>query len=274
MAQIRQPAVAGRFYPLFPEDLRKQIELFSEKDKSLKRQKEASGCLLPHAGYEYSGAVAHAVISGVKLKDNLIIIGPNHTGMGEPFSIMAEGAWQMPFGRIAINTALAKKLLSGSSLLKADSLAHQFEHSIEVELALLQYFKEDFTFVPIVIAGNDFESYRRLGAEIAAVIKEMRLEKDTLVIASSDMTHYEEASAARKKDNLAIEAMLALDESQLWSRIRKYDISMCGYGPAIAMLSYAKSVGAKSAELVSYQNSGQATGDYSSVVGYAGIIVI
>lgn len=273
MAQIRQAAVAGRFYPLFPEDLRKQIELFSKKDKSAKFPKEASGCLLPHAGYEYSGAVAYAVISGVKLKDNLIILGPNHTGMGEPFSIMAEGAWQMPFGRIAINNVLAKKLLSGSSLLKADSLAHQFEHSIEVELALLQYFKEDFTFVPIVIAGNDFESYRRLGAEIAAVIKEMRLEKDTLVIASSDMTHYEEASAARKKDNLAIEAMLALDESQLWSRIRKYDISMCGCGPAIAMLSYAKGVGAKSAELVSYQNSGEATGDYSSVVGYAGIIV-
>lgn len=273
MAQIRQPAVAGQFYPQSPEDLRKQIELFSKKDKSVKPQKEAIACLLPHAGYVYSGAVAYAVISGIKLKDNLIIIGPNHTGMGEPFSIMDEGAWQMPFGRITINSILAKKLLSGSGLLRADTAAHQSEHSIEVGLALLQYFRRDFTFVPIVIAGNEFENYRQLGREIASVIKQARLEKDTLLIASSDMTHYEEASAAKKKDNLAIESMLALDESQLWSRIHQYDISMCGYGPAIVMLSYAKELGAKSAELVSYQNSGEATGDYSSVVGYAGITV-
>lgn len=273
MARIRQPAVAGQFYPLSAEDLRKQIKLFSEKDKSFKPQNEAIGCLLPHAGYMYSGAVAYAVISGIKLKDNLIIIGPNHTGMGEPFSIMAEGAWQLPFGRIAINSVLAKKLLSGSSLLRADSLAHQSEHSVEVELALLQYFSRDFTFVPIVIAGNEFENYRQLGLEIASVVKEARLEKDTLLIASSDMTHYEEAASAKKKDSLAIEAMLALDESRLWSLVQQYDISMCGYGPAIAMLSYAKELGARSAELVSYQNSGKVTGDYSSVVGYAGIVV-
>ncbi|TAN63195.1 AmmeMemoRadiSam system protein B [bacterium] len=273
MARIRQPAVAGQFYPLSPEDLRKQIESFSEKNKSLKPQKEAIGCVLPHAGYMYSGAVAYAVISGIKLKDNLIIIGPNHTGMGEPFSIMDEGVWQLPFGRITVNSALAKKLLFGSSLLRADSLAHQSEHSIEVELALLQYFRRDFTFVPIVVAGTDLENYRKLGLEIASVVKEARLEKDTLLIASSDMTHYEEAASAKKKDSLAIEAMLALDESRLWSRVRAHDISMCGYGPAIAMLSYAKSLGARSAEMVAYQNSGDTTGDYSSVVGYAGITV-
>lgn len=267
MALIRQPAAAGQFYPLQPEDLRKQIELFSEKKKSVKPKEEAIACLLPHAGYIYSGKAAYEVISGIKLKDNLIILGPNHTGMGEPFSIMDEGAWQMPFGRVMINEALAKKLLSGSTLLKADSRAHQFEHSIEVEVALLQYFRQDFTFVPIVMAGDEFENYRRLGLEIASVIKEARLEKDTLLIASSDMTHYEEASAAKKKDDLAIEAMLSLDESQLWSRVCRYGISMCGCGPAIAMLSYAKSLGAKSAELVSYQNSGEVTGDYSSVVG-------
>lgn len=273
MALIRQPAVAGQFYPLHPGDLRKQIELFSENKKSAKPKEEIIGCLLPHAGYIYSGAVAYAVISGIKLKNNLVIIGPNHTGMGEPFSIMAEGAWQMPFGRIMINEVLAKKLLSGSALLKADSRAHQFEHSIEVEVALLQYFRQDFALIPIVIAENEFESCRQLGLEIASVIKEARLEKDTLVIASSDMTHYEEASTAKKKDDLAIEAMLALDESRLWSRVHQHDISMCGCGPAIAMLSCTKALGAKSAELISYHNSGEVTNDYSSVVGYAGITV-
>lgn len=273
MAQIRQPAVAGRFYPLSPEALRKQIELFSEKKKSVKAQKEVIGCLLPHAGYVYSGAVAYAVVSQIEVKDNLIILGPNHTGMGEPFSVMGEGSWQMPFGRITINSVLAKKLLDASRLLKSDSIAHQFEHSIEVELPFLQYVKQDFSFVPIVIASQDFKSYQQLGLEIASALKEMRLEKDTLIIASSDMTHYEEAAAAKKKDSQAIEAMLALDEFKLWSRIHELDITMCGYAPAMVMLSCSKALGAKKGELITYQNSGDATGDYSSVVGYAGIII-
>lgn len=273
MAKIRQPAVAGQFYPLTADGLRKQIELFSEKSKSVNLKKEAVGCLLPHAGYIYSGAVAYAAVSRLEIKDNLVILGPNHTGMGEPFSVMDEGSWQTPFGGITINNVLAKRLLEGCRLLKSDSRAHQFEHSIEVELPFLQYFKQDFSLVPIVIASQDVNDCRQLGKEIASAVREMRLEKDTIVIASSDMTHYEEAKTARKKDGLAIEAMLDLDEFKLWSRIQELDITMCGYAPAIAMLSYCKALGAKNAELAAYQNSGDATGDYSSVVGYAGIIV-
>ena len=273
MARIRQPAVAGQFYPASPQALRKQIELFSEKNKAVKTQSEVIGCLLPHAGYVYSGAVAYSVLSRIKLKDNLIILGPNHTGMGDAFSVMAQGSWVTPFGELNINSELAGKLLIRAASLSTDELAHQFEHSIEVQLPLLQYFKKGFTFVPIVIAGNDFKNCQQLGLQIASVIQELHLERETLIVASSDMTHYEEAAAAKKKDARAIAAMLELDEFKLWSRINELDITMCGYAPAIVLLSAAKALGAKKGELIKYQTSGDVTGDNSSVVGYAGIIV-
>ena len=273
MPQIRQPAVAGQFYPASPQALRKQIELFSEKKKAAKTQRGVIGCLLPHAGYIYSGAVAYSVLSQIKLKDNLVILGPNHTGMGEAFSIMAGGSWVTPLGELNINTELAGRLLTRAASLRADELAHKFEHSIEVQLPLLQYFKNDFTFVPIVIASNALKDYQQLGLQIASVIQELHLEKETLIVASSDMTHYEAEAAAKKKDAQAIEAMLELDELKLWSRINELNITMCGYAPAIVLLSAAKALGAKKGELIKYQTSGEVTGDNSSVVGYAGIIV-
>ncbi len=273
MANIRQPCAAGKFYPASRQAIRKQIELFSENKKAAALRREAVACLLPHAGYIYSGQAAYDVISRIEIKGTLVILGPNHTGMGEPFSIMAEGVWEMPSGALNINNVLAKELLGASNLLKPDSLAHQFEHSIEVELPLLQYFKKDFSFVPIVIGSPDFKSCRQLGLDIASAVKNARLEKEVLIIASSDMTHYEDAQSAKKKDLRAIEALEALDESALWSYVRELDITMCGYAPAIAMLSAAKALEAKRGELITYRNSGDVTGDYSSVVGYAGIVI-
>lgn len=273
MNQIRQPAVAGQFYPLGPQALKKQIELFSKTKGSPAAKKQAVSCVLPHAGYIYSGAVAYNVVSQIEIRDNVIILGPNHSGMGKAFSVMDEGSWATPLGNLTINSALAKKLLTQVEFLEVDYLAHQYEHSIEVELPILQYFKRDFTFVPIVIAGNDFKSYQRLGLEIASAAQELHLEKDTLIIASSDMTHYEEAKIAKDKDSQAIKAILELDEFKLWARIQELDISMCGYAPIIVMLSAAKALGARKGELINYQTSGDTTGDYSAVVGYAGIIV-
>jgi len=270
MAQIRQPAVAGQFYPSSPKAIRQQIESFCEKGTE---QKEAIACMLPHAGYMYSGAVACSVVARIKIRDNLIILGPNHTGLGKPFSILAEGSWLTPLGNASINTALANALLKRCSSLAIDTKAHQFEHSIEVELPILQYYKKDFSFVPIVVAAQDLESYQRVGEEIASAIKDSKLDKETLIIASSDMTHYEDAITAKEKDSQAIKAILELDEKNLWSVINKLDITMCGYGPAIIMISAAKGLGAKNAELVRYQTSGDVTGDNSSVVGYAGIII-
>ncbi|MDO8748219.1 MAG: AmmeMemoRadiSam system protein B [Candidatus Omnitrophota bacterium] len=273
MAEIRLPAVAGQFYPLKPRELREQIKSFAGPRIPAVIKKEAIACLLPHAGYIYSGSVAYSVVSQLKIKKNLIILGPNHTGMGANFSIMAEGSWETPLGKVEINPSLADKLLSKSALLKSDTQAHKFEHSIEVELPFFQYFSQDFTFVPIAVGSGDFKNYQQLGLDIAAGLKEAGLEKETLIAASSDMTHYEDAKSARHKDHQAIEAIQELDECKLYSRVKELNISMCGYAPAIAMLCAAKSLGAKKAELIKYQTSAEATGDTSSVVGYAGMIV-
>jgi AmmeMemoRadiSam system protein B len=273
MANIRQAYAAGRFYPATSQGIHKQIELLSTEQKAMAGHKEAIACLLPHAGYIYSGQAALDVLSQIEIKSTLIILGPNHTGMGEPFSIMEEGVWEMPDGWLTLNSALARRLLDTCGLLRPDTLAHQFEHSVEVELPLLQYFKKDFNFVPIVIRSSDFKSCQQLGLDIASAVKNAHVEKDVLIIASSDMTHYEEAQQAKRKDSQAIEAIEALDESVLWSRVHELDITMCGYAPATAMLSAAKALGAKRGELITYRNSGDTTGDYSTVVGYAGIII-
>lgn len=273
MAQIRQPAVAGHFYPLRPQELTRLIESFAKGKESASQKETAIGCLLPHAGYMYSGSVAYSTASQIKIGDILIILGPNHTGMGEAFSVMDNGYWVTPLGSRNINAEVAKKLQDTISFLKADFKAHEFEHSIEVQLPMLQYIKKDFTFVPIIIGGGDFKAYQTLGQAIASAIKELGIENKSLIIASSDMSHYEDELTAKAKDKKAIEAIIELDEAKLWSRITEFNISMCGYAPAIAMLAAAKALGAKNGKLVSYQTSGDVTGDKSSVVGYAGIIV-
>lgn len=274
MAQIREPVVAGQFYPSNPKSLREQIEGFSKENAAVDNiQREVIACLLPHAGYIYSGLVAFSAVSSLKIKDNLIILGPNHTGIGSAFSVFDEGSWVTPLGALNINASLVNALLKKTALLKVDCQAHKFEHSIEVQLPILQYVKGNFSFAPIVILSNDFAECKELGLAMASVIKELSLEKETLIVASSDMNHYEEASITKKKDKQAIQAILELDEAKLWSVIKEYDISMCGYAPAVAMISAAKALGAKNGKLIKYQTSGDVNGDNSSVVGYAGITV-
>lgn len=264
----RSPAVAGQFYPLRAAAVEKQIFEFIEKTP---KKSAAIGIVVPHAGYIYSGPVAGMVYSRVELKPTYIIMGPNHTGKGKPFSIMSEGSWLMPQGDVEIDAELAKALIHASEFLEEDFMAHAYEHSIEVQLPFLQYFKQPFKFVPIIISQASTSAYQALGKEIAEAIKESK--KDVLIIASSDMTHYESRESARSKDMRAIEAILKLDEKELIKRVEESEISMCGYAPVAVMISAAKALGAKTAELVSYQTSGDTTGDYSSVVGYAGIIV-
>lgn len=266
----RKPQVAGQFYSASAARLKAEVELLVKKQPG---KREVIACMLPHAGYIYSGKVAGAVVSAIEIKEKIIIMGPNHTGYGRKFGIMSEGLWQMPFGNVPIDSGLAKALLEKSSYLEEDSLSHAYEHSLEVELPFLQYIRQDFAIVPITFSPADLEAYKNIAAEIAGCIKELNLEKRALIIASSDMTHYEPQDSAEKKDKQAIEAILELDEDKLWERVNKLNISMCGYGPAIAMISAAKLLGAKKSELIAYQTSGDVTGDYSSVVGYAGIII-
>ncbi|MFH1775478.1 MAG: AmmeMemoRadiSam system protein B [Chloroflexota bacterium] len=265
---IRRPVVSGQFYPASAAQLREMIKRFTDEKAA---KEEVIGLLSPHAGYVASGPVAGATISRVKFKDTFIILGPSHTGRGKPFSIMTEGAWETPLGKVSIDTAVAKKILAGSRYLEDDPLAHQYEHSIEVQIPFLQYFKKDVKIVPIVLAYSAGSAYKEIGREMAQVIK--GLDKGVVIIASGDMTHYEPQKAAESKDKKAIEAMLNLDEDELLKRVDKLNISMCGYAPATSLIAAAKELGAGETELVRYQTSGDITGDYSSVVGYAGILI-
>ncbi|MAG14718.1 MAG: AMMECR1 domain-containing protein [Dehalococcoidales bacterium] len=265
---IRYPVVAGQFYPASASQLKAMIKTLVDEEAE---KREVVGLVSPHAGYVYSGPVAGAVISRIKFKDTFIILGPNHTGKGKPMSIMTEGVWQTPLGNVAIDSELGKRILANSSHLQQDNAAHQYEHSIEVQLPFLQYFRPDIRIVPITLACGNGAAYREIGKEIARSVRE--LGQEVVIMASSDMTHYESQASAQQKDQQAIDAMLRLDEDELLRRVKELDISMCGYAPTVCLISAAKELGATAAELVRYQTSGDITGDYSSVVGYAGIII-
>ena len=265
---VRNPVVAGQFYPGTASQLKAMIEEMVDKKA---KKKEVIGLISPHAGYIFSGPVAGAVISRIKFKDTFIIMGPNHTGSGKPLSIMTEGIWKTPLGEVEIDSELGKQILANSEYLQEDNAAHLYEHSIEVQLPFLQYFKPDIKLVPIVLAYASSAFYKEVGKEIAKSVKE--LNKKVVIIASSDMTHYEPQESAQRKDTQAIEAILELNEDELLKRIDELNISMCGYAPAVSLIVAAKELGASGAELVKYQTSGDIMGDYSSVVGYAGIII-
>lgn len=267
---FRKPVVAGQFYPADALELKAMISSFVDKSA---QKKDVLGCILPHAGYIYSGKVAVSTVSGIKIKDTVVLLGPNHTGRGATFSIMPQGTWQTPLGDLEINSRLAGLFLSKSRYLQADSLAHLDEHSLEVELPILQYFRNDFKIVPIAIMTDDLSQLNAVGEELAAVIMENDLSSSVIFIASSDLTHYEAQEMARAKDALAIEAILELDGEKLKVQVARSGISMCGFAPIAILIKAAKLLGAKKGELIKYQTSGDVSGDKSSVVGYAGITI-
>jgi AmmeMemoRadiSam system protein B len=262
----REAVFAGQFYPASIGSLEKQIRAFTDK-KVVKE--EAVGAVVPHAGYIYSGKVASAVYERIALPRLFVIIGPNHTGKGYPFSLMSEGTWETPSGEVAIDAELAEKILANSKNLKADDKAHMYEHSIEVQLPLLQYYSKKFRFVPIILAHGDFATYCEIGNAIAGAVKGEKV----LIIASSDLSHYESLEVARRKDGKVIDAILSLDGKRLLKTVKDLEVSMCGYGPVVTMLSAAKALGATEAELIQYATSDETSGYSSAVVGYAGIIV-
>ncbi len=264
---IREAVVAGYFYPGSAKELKATLAKYIDKS-ALKE--EVVGLLMPHAGYQYSGAVAGAAISRVKFKDTFIIIGPSHSGLGQPYSIMPEGTWQTPLGEVEVDAELAQKIIELSKYAEADYAAHENEHAVEVQIPFLQYIKPDVKIVPIILAGTSADIYKEIGHAIAKAI--VTLKRGVVILASGDMTHYEPAETARDKDMKAVEAMLALDEDELTRRYKNLRMTICAHGPVVTLITAAKDLGATSAELVKYQNSGDDTGDYSSVVGYAGVI--
>jgi len=265
---VRPPVVAGRFYSADSAALAKEVAGLMEPGA---KKEECLGAVSPHAGYKYSGCVTGKTLSRVAFKDSFIVMGPNHTGVGKDFSIMSKGSFRTPLGEAEIDTDLAEAILKNSDCIEEDAGAHADEHSIEVQLPFLQQAGGAITFVPIVIAESNIERLKAAGRDIAAAIKAWG--RRAVVISSSDMTHYESDKSVREKDKKAIDAILALDEERLMKEIIERDISMCGFAPTIVMLSALKEMGAKKAELIDYRTSGDASGDYSSVVGYAGIII-
>jgi hypothetical protein len=269
---VRRPAVAGRFYPGKAEVLTRQLDQCLAGDTPVAEKVEAAlGCIVPHAGYMYSGPVAGAVFQRLPARATYIILCPNHTGRGAPLAIMSKGEWLTPLGAVAIDAEWAARLQHSCHLLMEDAKAHEGEHAIEVQLPFLQRSVGAFTFVPITIGVSRFAALEALGHGMAQALKGSA--NPVLIVASSDMNHYEPDDVTRVKDHKAIDQILALDPAGLYEVVGKEDITMCGSGPAVAMLTAARELGATRAELVRYATSADASGDRSAVVGYAGVVI-
>jgi AmmeMemoRadiSam system protein B len=270
---LRHPAVAGKFYPGDPDDLRMEVREYLSQDSTANQTPvRALGCIAPHAGYMYSGHVAGAVFARLEVPKRCIVLCPNHTGVGRALAIMSEGAWQTPLGDVPVDGRLAAALKERFPALQEDATAHRAEHAAEVELPFLLLRQPEFRFVPIALGTRQFDALEELGKALADVVATQN--SPILIVASSDMNHYESDAVTRVKDHRAIERILTLDPRGLYDVVTQQDISMCGLGPALAMLTAARQLGAKSAELVKYATSGDVSGDRNMVVGYAGVVVV
>lgn len=265
---IRPPAVAGQFYPSDPKALVTQIDEYSARGNVIH---PARGCIVPHAGYMYSGHVAGAVYATVDIPSRCILLGPRHYPGGQSMAILSEGSFRTPLGDAAIDTEMAANLARECPYLREDSVAHEREHSLEVQIPFLQRLVPKLRFVPVVLATDRYPPLEELGHGIARVVQAER--EPVLVIASSDMNHYEGDAITRAKDELAIARVLALDPRSLYDTVRREQITMCGYAAAVATLVAMRDLGATEAKLVRYATSGDVTGEHERVVGYAGIIV-
>ncbi len=278
---LRQPAIAGSFYAGDSKSLNKQIEnCFLHKIGpgeiplvNTNRENNIIGFVSPHAGYMYSGPVAANGFYKIALDgkpDTIIILGPNHRGFGEDVSIMAEGKWKTPLGELEIDAEMAKDILKNSKIIKNDKKAHQYEHSIEVQLPFIQYiFGKDIKFVPICMTRQDIDT----DIEIAKSICSSVVDKNILIIASSDFTHYEPQEYAENVDKQAINAILEFNPKKLYDMIYHQNLTMCGPGPITVMLIACETLGSKKAELLKYATSGDVSGMYDQVVGYVSLIV-
>lgn len=265
---VRTPAVSGRFYSADPIQLVEDIKTYTSE--SLEKE-SVLGIISPHAGFIYSGKVAGSVYSSIKIPETVILIGPNHTGEGPSASIMTKGCWKSPFGSIEIDEKLAQILVDDKPILKKDTQAHIKEHSLETQLPFLQFFRKNFKIIPICLKRIGFDQCAQIGQSIASSIK--KYGQEVLIIASSDMSHFEPHDKTVKKDRLAIDQILDLNTKGLYSIVQEKQITMCGINPAICMLTACAQIGSKKANLIQYKTSGEINGDMKRVVGYAGITV-
>ncbi|MGC1187692.1 MAG: AmmeMemoRadiSam system protein B [Candidatus Acidiferrales bacterium] len=266
---IRSPAVAGRFYPADRATLEQQVDSFLAPSEVPPRQ--AIACLVPHAGYIYSGHVAGAVYARLDLPARFILLGPRHYPRGAQMAILSEGAWRTPLGDVQLDAALAAELRTACPLLREDSVAHEREHALEVQLPFLQRRTGDFRFVPVALGAVGYDELQMLGRAIARIVTAAA--EPVMIVASSDMNHYESDGVTRVKDGKALEQILALDARGLADVVAREQISMCGVAAAVSAIIAARELGAEEAELVRYATSGDISGDREEVVGYAGVVI-
>ena len=265
---VRSPAVAGRFYPSDPRVLADEIDTYAAGSNE---KLAARACVVPHAGYMYSGHVAGAVYGSLEIPVRCILLGPRHFPYGAPMAILTEGSWATPFGEAMIDSALAAEVSRACPSLRDDPIAHASEHSLEVQIPFLQRLAPDFRFVPLVLASDRYGVLEELGHALAKVISAQQ--QPVLIIISSDLNHYESDMITRGKDRLAIDRILAIDPRGLYDTVRNEEISMCGYAAAVAGLVALNALGAEEGKLIRYATSGDVSGDREQVVGYAGIVV-
>ncbi len=268
--KIRPPAVAGMFYEGRPESLERDVRAHLGA-AGAGQPEPAFGAVVPHAGYVYSGPVAAAVYARVKIPRAAIILCPNHTGRGSPAALEPSDAWRTPLGDVPVSRRLAERLLELAPSLEEDSAAHAREHSLEVQLPFLQVLRPDVELVPICLGAHDLGLCREVGKALATLRGEEK--EPPLLLASSDMNHYESRAVGRRKDERALACIQALDPEGLFTTVVTESISMCGFLPATALLFAAREAGVSQANVVARRDSGDETGDTSSVVGYAGVIL-
>lgn len=266
---LRLPAVAGRFYPSDPSELTAVIRQYAKPEPGVAPVK-VKACLVPHAGYMFSGHVAGAVFGKIALPPKIIILGVRHFPRGKSAAILTQGAWRTPLGDAPIDEKLAQSIRAACPLLAEDEVAHSVEHSLEVQVPFLQVLAPNFSFAPIALGTIRFEDLVSVGEGLGRVLASAP--EEVLLLTTSDLNHYEDDATTRAKDAKALDRLLSLDARGLYDVCRNEEISMCGLGPAVAMLTAVHAIGAAQADLVRYATSGDITADRSSVVGYAGMI--
>lgn len=264
----RAPAVAGQFYPGNRDDLENKLHRFCQSDQ---QPLPVRGVISPHAGYMYSGAIAGRLFSKIVVPDRVVLLGPNHHGIGDDGALYNMGDWETPLGEIIVDRELSDEILASCRYFSADATAHRHEHSLEVQVPFIQYCNPAAKLVPICIGHMPLEALLESGEALADVISTH--DEPILLIASSDMTHFESAESARMKDNMALAHVEKLDPEGLYRTVREHRISMCGVLPSVVMLAAARKLGARKGEIVAYGTSGDVTGDNRDVVGYASVIV-
>jgi len=266
---LRLPAVAGQFYPANPQELANLVRQLAQQNPQKSKQR-VKACLVPHAGYAYSGSVAGAVFAQLEIPEKVIVLGVRHYPRGENAAILSGGAWRTPLGDAPIDTQLAQKCKDECALLKEDAVAHSQEHSLEVQLPFLQVLVSESKFVPVALGTIRFEELQEVGEALSRVI--VSSPEEILLLTTSDLNHYEDDITTHKKDAKAIGQLEAMDPRGLYETCRTESISMCGLGPAVAMLFALRALGATRAEMVLHATSAAVSGDYRRVVGYAGMI--